>query len=231
MRVYTKEQYEWIGQNCSSHTSYYSLCDAFRERYGFSNYSSIRSICRRNGFLLGEHDYTEAEIEWIRNNFGRFTTTEMADELYRRFHNRKKPSTLRTFCNSHLGLYFKDGERHREKARERQFVPIGNIVERGGREWVKVSNELLKRTDKALKNYRPRAVVEYERLFGEKVPEGKFVTFLDGNNRNYSKENLIMVDRKVMAKMSKICRFKEKDREFNRTNVMICQLELMAKED
>ena len=63
---------------------------------------------------------------------------------------------------------------------------------------VKVSN----RKDKPWKRWKSKHVVLWEKANG-KVPKGYVVNFADGNNRNFTPDNLLLISRKENAVMNR----------------------------
>lgn len=62
--------------------------------------------------------------------------------------------------------------------------PAGSEWSHKGYVWVKVSNP---------NGWRPKHHILFEEYNNQKVPKGHIVTFLDGNRRNFSKENLVLI--------------------------------------
>lgn len=100
--------------------------------------------------------------------------------------------------------------------------PIGAEVDLDGYLYVKIDDK-----PKSRKNWKLKHHIVYEEHYGP-IPEGKLVMFLDQNKRNFSPENLLLVNAEEVLYMAKT-NLIFKDSELNKTSVMVARLETTAK--
>lgn len=141
-------------------------------------------------------------IEWVRSicpasEHGYQNRRQIVDELNRRFGT---DFTLNSFvthvneCGIQLGFAYSANSQNRGQKHWRHR-PVGSFQEKKGYLRIKVAE--------------PNQWMQYQRYVWEQAhpgesAEGKFVIFLDGNNRNFSLDNLTVVTRGELAVMAEM---------------------------
>lgn len=127
----------------------------------------------------------------------------------------------------------KMSERTKEKVKKTWFTnghsphntrEIGSELEEDGRILVKVKD-----TGKRYEMWRPKQLLIWEKYHNEKVPKGSFVTFLDGNNRNFDIKNLALITRNENARMNQNG-YRFSDAEITKAALNVVRLKIKIKE-
>ena len=190
---YTSEQTEWIVDHHPL-MSYSELAKSFNERFGKSvTTDGMSKKCRCLGLPRKEHQYTskftDEANEWLRANAYNYTSADLSEKLCELFGIRVATQTVTWHLNSKLGI-------HRgncfvpKNYQPRASKPIGSErIEKGRVVMVKVAqpNRWLPKAQ-VLMGYDPR---EFQPIF------------LDGNSLNVTKENIVVVSKKIHARLAK----------------------------
>lgn len=205
---------EYIFMHWKTHRNWLSLNRAYNRDHGTSiQYNTFKSHCYRLG--LNFH-YTPEQEEWLRSYYPFHGYVVTAEEFNRRYNANRTPAAIKVKCKT-MKLKV---EEHRRKARgienTRQYVhPIGAIViKQHGEPYVKTENGY-----KRLKN-----------LTYGKIPKGKVLVHLNGDNSDCSLDNLLPVSRSVLARMT-INDFWSKNKVITKTGIMCCELEEMLQKE
>ena len=148
--------------------------------------------------------YKQTQIQWIIDNFDKFKTyKDLHKEFTEIFGQGRTISGLQDLCSKRLNLH-KQNHSGQYGQREKEQLPIGTERFSQGIVYVKVANVPAKTM---LKGYRPPYWLPkqrkiYEDTYG-KIPNGRFVVFLDANKNNYDVENLYCINRTIHATMCK----------------------------
>lgn len=101
---------------------------------------------------------------------------------------------------------------------------IGSELEEDGRILVKVKD-----TGARCEMWKPKQLVIWEEYHNEKVPKGSFVTFLDGNNRNFDIKNLALITRNENMRMNQNG-YRFSDAEITKAALNVVRLKIKIKE-
>lgn len=141
-----------------------------------------------------------------------------------------------TFCKGHVPANKgqKMPETTKEKVKETWFkkghIPhntreIGSELEdKGGFIFVKVKD-----TGKRYEMWRPKQLVIWEQYHNEKVPKGSFVTFLDGDKRNFDIKNLALITQSENVRMNQNG-YRFSDAEITKAALNVVRLKIKIKE-
>lgn len=191
--------------------------------------------------------WTDEIIEFVKKNHYGLYRQELADLVNARFgtsYTANQVKILKAKFKLDSGVKRRNGLRLGETRRgvkltEEQRVkmsqywfkkghkashayPIGAEVDLDGYLYVKIDDQ-----PKNRKNWKLKHHIVYEENYGP-IPEGKSVMFLDQNRRNFSPENLMLVNAEEVLYMAKT-NLIFKDSELNKTAVMVARLETTAK--
>ena len=198
-RCRTPEEVAWLMENVPKMTTDEAR-DAFLERFGWvTTYQGwmvwnakhgisplkrrpvARTRCERTVKWTEEHEMDA----WMCEHDHGQPRADIIDEFEREFGFRLTGEQVSANRQLH------ERQVKRQKPGGLQWdVPVGTEVVRKGYVWVKVSMWPEKKGTKD--NWRPKSIVEYERLNG-KVPDGCNVVFADGDMRNFDVDNLVPV--------------------------------------
>lgn len=129
---------------------------------------------------------------FLLNNASSHTITELVQLIKQKFNKDIDKKRLAQYClhNKIKYKFEKPNKSHSNKS-----TPNGTIV-------VKTDGNMLKiKTSEHKWEYLQRKI--YENYYHVKLPDDKYVVFLDGNNRNFAIDNLKVVPRRNSAIMSK----------------------------
>lgn len=101
---------------------------------------------------------------------------------------------------------------------------IGSEQEEDGRILVKVKD-----TGARCEMWKPKQLVIWEEYHNEKVPKGSFITFLDGNNRNFDIKNLALITRNENMRMNQNG-YRFSDAEITKAALNVVRLKIKIKE-
>lgn len=154
--------------------------------------------------------WTQAEIDFVRENSPKMMRKELWQKFCEQFEYRTFLA-ISGFCDKnkikalHNGQFIKGmtawnkGKRYSNPNNPTKFkkgdLPSGTLpvgaekLKSGGYLYVKIAHP---------NKWRAKHHIEYERHFG-KIPSGHIVRFIDGDNRNFDKENLIAIPKKANA--------------------------------
>ena len=149
---------------------------------------------------MAKYKYTAEQDEWLRKNAEKYLWRVLAEKFFENFGEEKNFRTLKSHCTStlkcapHLNGY--------EKGQKGPgTLPIGSEREaKNGYIYVKISDERISRKNKH-KCWRAKSTVEWEKQNNRKLPKGYTVSFLNGNKKDFSRENLIALPLSVEGKL------------------------------
>lgn len=167
--------------------------------------------------------YTEEMREFILKNYKGVSTKELVERFNLRFGTTVTISMMKGYKANHklksgLTGYFPKGHVPANKGTKGLFNKGGNKtsfktgqlppntdpigtekVLKDGYIWVKVND--LPKTKKNV-NWKQKQKIVWEEANGP-VPEGYFVMFADGNNRNFELDNLVLVTKAEMLYLNR----------------------------
>lgn len=214
IKVYTKaypqEQIDWIVKNIPMYACIKELHTAFNKQFNLrtkqKNFESImwnRNI--RTNYINSSRLptlWTEDRLDWLRNNKDKYSDRRI---LIKDFNKQFGCSiTLKQlhFCKKYYKINFNKKvytEQLHYPGRNYKHNPIGSISKRGARTYIKYKNDFqfISSKDSSWQNYKLKHVYLYEQYNSCVVNDDECVVFIDGNNENYSKENLYKISKTV----------------------------------
>ena len=203
------------------------------------------------------HIYTEEEKKFVKNNITNYFLPELVKVFNKRFntnitmiqlknlkHNMKLKSGLPT---THFGNTYNKGKKRTEEQRTRMSLSAKKRVTKEFREkmsmmrrnaskkigyrtinnqgyiFIKVKNEACEKD-----NYVSEARYVYEKYYG-KIPKGYWVYHLDGNVSNNNIDNLIALERSIVASLN-ITGLKSTNKELTKLGIDILKINRIIKE-
>ena len=228
---YTDEEIEFIMENHRKFKRMEDFVNSLNEVGG--NNRSIGSVSSKMLDLgISMKKFTDEQFEWLRDNANLHCSKELARMFFDVFGEEHTAQTIRVICYR-AGIHcLSDSEarfRHQQNAKTTKGV--GGIHVCNGYEYIRVSNRNF--GDKQDVGLVPRARYEYEKHYGYAPNDNENIVFLDGDNRNYSKDNLMCVSKRVHMKAHAWERshFKEHHPIVNKTYIRCYQLEEASKDD
>lgn len=212
--TYTEEQTKWLKENISG-TSLKELTKRFNEKFKTSlTINQIRAFKNNNNLKNGlkKRSLTEEQLKWLEKN----VTGIYCDELTKKFNKRfgtnfsvKKMQIFKDTYGFKSGLTGKNGYFPSEK-------PIGSESEKKNEGYVRV------KVGRGKKGWKLKHRLIYEKYHGP-IPEGYCVAFANGNKKDYSKENLILVKDNVLRRAS-VNHLLTSDIETTKTGMLLAEL-------
>lgn len=169
------------------------------------------------------HHYSQAEIEWVRENQDKMTRAKLTEAFNEKFDASVTYQSISDLCVKRLGLHRTSNEGC-YGARNKEELPIGTIRKSQTGTYIKVANIPPQAHISGYKApyWLPLQLKIYQDKYGE-IEKGKMVCFLDGNTENFDIDNLYCIDRKISAVMSKN-QWWTKDRNHTLTAIKWCEL-------
>lgn len=145
------------------------------------------------------HNYTEEQVEWLRQNVSKYHSKDLAHEFNKTFQADVDSMSVRNQCQLKgikLGCSSHKGYRHYKNA------PIGTeFTNHRGEVFVKVSDEKRDRGYSGY-NWKLKSHLVWEQHHGE-VPEGHGIVYLDGNRANCDISNLECVSNSIRGRIAR----------------------------
>lgn len=203
---FTNEQIEWLEENCRG-TYVKELTKKFNERFSTNlKEKQIEKMKERYGLKSGlKSKYTQAQLDWMKQNFANGTSKELVAEYNKKFNTNY---SLRNLCTQagRMGLV------------KRKTYKIGSEIERkDGYVYVKVSP----------KKWIPKQRYIYEKHYG-KIPRDYVVVFLDKNARNFDIDNLSIAPKSI-AFTAINHGWTSDDKEVTKTGLLLAELTIETK--
>lgn len=204
---------EWIMAHWESFRNWKKLCEEYNMVHESAvNYNTFKSHCNR--VLALNFHYPEEQVEWLRENYPRLGRTETAKKFNETFNEKRTPGAIKVFCQR-MGLRVtEDRKKRRAIENTGRFHPVGTVVK-----WENIEPYI-----KTESGWKPLKYTMFEKQ------KGKNLVYLDGNQNNVSKENLMFITREVSARMI-TNEFWSEDPEITRTGIICCELEQALKEN
>lgn len=203
----------WIKQNISNYEAISELWRAYKRECGECKQQAFRTHLKRKHGAYSRLTWTQEQDEWLRRNFPNMGGLKAVDEFNKVFGVNK----------SHRAI---EGRAHRLNLKVAPKVVEANrrFPRRVPLETIKEDNNgyLIIKTGEGSSGWKRYHRYLWEKTHGE-LPKGYKVMFLDGDIRNFDKENLIAVPAKYFAWMNKL-KLRGEDVEINLTAVRWCEL-------
>jgi len=148
--------------------------------------------------------YTPEEIQFVKENIRGRPYVEMTKTFNKRFGTRITLKQMQGLLYKHgfrNGIGVVNGYAHPCKGKKighhgsnySNYRPLGGEFVNGEYIYVKTGHRI----------HKPKHLVLWEKTNG-KVPKGHVVTFADGNKRNFTLDNLLLISRKENAVMNRL---------------------------
>lgn len=204
---------EWILENYPKYDSIRELHRAYSTEVSPVNNSSFNGHIYRKLKLQSKLPWTEEEQQWLIENFSSLGSTKCVDAFYKQFGKKKTVAAISGQARklnllADMDILLKDWNYPRR-------VEIGTIREDN-------NGYLTIKTGGGSSGWIRLHKMIYEKHYG-KVPDGYLVVFLDGNKRNFEKENLVAIPRGCSALMTKNDFWSERA-EITKTGITWCEL-------
>ena len=193
--VYTEAQKQWLKEHHND-ASWPVLAERFNAKFGTrTKTSNIQYLAYSMGlskayyYIPGCFVYKPEHEQWLRENRNGKTLKELTDQFNSKY-GCSQTSTQLSSKLSYMGVNRTDPEYWKK--------PIGSERVVGKHTFIKVMD-----SDNDNKNWILKSKYIYAQFYGEPVKTGETVLFLDGDQNNYSKENLVKVSNKVVRILSK----------------------------
>lgn len=249
-RRYPQEVKDFLREYIPGHTQD-EICAEVKRRFDFDltpaqvhqykNNNRIKSGTKGGG---GKSDKPEEHIRYIEENCKGTGPTEMAERLNREFGASYTARQIKAFYRNHglnsgltgrfekghvsynkgkKGLKYPGSEKgwFREGHRPYNKTEIGTVR-------VKTDGYLWKKVGEGSRDWKQLHRLVWEEHFGE-VPEGQRVTFLDGDKRNVSIDNLVLVDDTVNARLTTL-KLRSSNPQMTQAAVTMLQITKKIKE-
>lgn len=217
MHRYTQEQTNWIVNNIYLYTCLDDLRGAFNNKFN----STVPKLAFESMLLRYKIKtnyvnssrlptlWTEDKLDWLRNNKDKYQDRR---KLIKDFNEQFNCSiTLRnlSFCSKYYNIKFNKKvytEQLHYPGRNYKHNPIGTEMNCSTKVLVKVTDKYksIDGKDNTYKNYKRKHVYLYEQYNNCEVLNTERVIFLDGNHKNFSKENLYKISLKAQLLLASI---------------------------
>lgn len=199
-RVFHKWDDEWILKNWDAHHYLTSLYEAYIKYMEIDkstlDYKSFCQHCKRKLNVRNNSDFTEEEIEWIKENYQTYGFYGCEEPFRKRFGGYHTWQSISKKAQK-MGI-FVNKEDIRMKQSEAKIVPLGTIsIDTRG-------NHIIKTED----DWKPLHRHVWEQHYG-KIDKDDRVIFLDKNKNNISIENLACIPKGHVSTMVRLNMFSE----------------------
>lgn len=246
MRLYNKEQTEWLNSFIPGHTSA-EVAEEFNKKFNMQitarkvkSYKVNHKI--KSGTKKGKAKWTgplwtKEMVDFVIANNKGMPNKDMAELVSKTFNKNINAAQIKAIrgrlkIDSGLTGRFEKGHIPSNKGRKGYYAPGSEKgwFKKGQTSWnkAKIGDEAWT-TDGYLKvkiaepnKWRFKHVVEWEKVHGP-IPNGKMLTFLNGNHADCSPENLALItksDNMVMNNM----KLRSSDPEITKTGITVTKL-------
>lgn len=199
---------EYIYEHWEEYRNWLSLSNAYNRDHGTNiGYNTFKSHCYRMGLNFR---YSHEQEAWLKDNYPVLGYAETAKRFNARFSTSRTSAAIKVKCKK-MGLKVSESRRKaRGVENTHMFVyPVGSVViKQHGEPYIKTEN-----------GYRRLK----EQVYG-KVPSGKVLIHLNGDQADCDINNLYPVSRAVLARMTANDLW-SKDRTITKTGCICCELE------
>lgn len=238
---YTKEHDEWLLENFYKFDTTKKLIDEFNRNFNTNcNYDNVKIRCYRKLKLTRtkkqRNYYTEEEVIWFKKNCNKYLVKGYFEEdlfikdFYNKFNKKMSYGTLLHFiyirCDMKLGHF-------KKLAKPKKQLPIGTERKNDGKWYIKIKNGFIdKGTNKYSNpygNWQLKSRYLYEKYHNCKLDNNDIIIFLDGNEENFEKDNLIKLTKQEFNILNG-CRFASlKDIKLKKSAILYSQIQAKLK--
>lgn len=175
---------------------------------------------------MKHHHYTEQERQWLRDNCASADNfQDLTERFNSMFGHSLKRETIRDYCHKRLGLSNNKGSSSTQfvKGSKSRALPIGTIRKSQTMTYIKVCESGKRMSGYDKPDWLPYQQYIWEQAHGP-IKDNEFVCFLDGNNENFSLENLAVINRQISQRLCTRGWYTE-NTELTRTAILFCELE------
>ena len=191
---YTEEMKQWLKSNAPIY-EYRKLVELFNQRYHANQtYDTLRKYCLHTlKIVIGNNErikikHIDRLIEIYTQNI-HLPMNKIAEIYNNEFNTNYAQDSLEVVLHK-KGFYKRDFGHHQGDTLVR--TPLGSIkLNTYGYEMIKVSHGTFSKKRKDA--WITKAQYMYEQYNNVKLKDDEFVIFLNGDNRNYDKDNLMIV--------------------------------------
>ena len=187
------------------------------------------------------HKWSEEQKKFLADNIKGIYSKELTKMFNKRFKTELKNSQItsaikRLKLKSGLDCGFKKGQTPFNKGTKGLMKPNKTSFKKGQKahNYRAIGTERLSKDGyieikfKDPNKWKGKHIIIWEKENG-KVPKSHAIIFADGNNRNFNKENLILVSRKELLLMNKHGLIKN-DGDLTKTGLLIAKLQTKISE-
>lgn len=194
----TEEERQWLRDNRIKGIYFNYLTQKFNKHFNLNlNERQIKHICYsdKKGKKIFVHRWTKEEENWLKEHYKNFNSSQLAKLFAEKFGIIIKAHAFKDKMQK-LGLSYLKANNLDVYNKK----PIGTIVYRKDannrkRYLVKVDNK---------GTWEEAGRYFYKKYYG-KIPKGHYIYFLDGNNTNFAKENLIALSKSIIGTLRARC--------------------------
>lgn len=203
---WNKEHQEWVKKHQFSYSTYDDFVEAFNKKFEqqitrHGLIGLLRRTCGNAKIDQKKNTITEEQIEWAKERWGTKTARELVVEFNQRFGtNYKKGSFISMFNRRGIKMSKETYIKFLKKVAHDNSYAVGSeyVNKANGYVFVKVNNIPGEKNKNNFRlNWKMKQQFVWEQNYGE-IPEGKVVSFLDGNKQNCDIKNLILMTKKEM---------------------------------
>ena len=198
---------DWILEHYQDYRNCPELIKALRDKFGL-NKANVPSIKywfdKRFGMttVYGRHDFSEEEKGFIKKYYpdnGPEKTAEMLNEIY---DTHRTAYSVRTLANGTLGLTVSDSFIVKLNRSNHEKMMAAHVRESGSirKDTRKSDDRVYYKMKDADGRWRMAGIVIWEEANGP-IPDGYRLIYLDGDNSNYSLDNLYLAPLKLAAQV------------------------------
>lgn len=239
---YTKEQDEWLKDNFIKFNTTKELANEFNRNFNVNHtYDSVKIRCYRKFKLTRarrqKNYYTEEEVIWFKENYkkylvkGYFEEGLFVKDFYNKFNKKMSYGNLLHFiytrCDIKLGHF-------KRLAKPKKQLPIGTERKSEGKWYIKIKNDFVDKGTNKLNNpygnWQLKSRYLYEKYNDCKLTNNDIIIYLDGNEENFEKENLIKLTKQEFSILNG-CRFASlEDVKLKKSAILYSQIQAKLKE-
>lgn len=193
----------------------------FREYIRNSTEKTAREIIEEGSRLYPQYKLTENSVSRLRSRLGAYYNGDYKFRIQKgevRGSNRKGRKLV----------FSEDGLKKAEETRfKKGFVPKTKKEIGYTTRWKRDNREVVKVGDN---KWVAKIRLEYEKLHGVKLKRDEIVVPIDGDDDNYAKENLVLIDKVISMRLNREGGLSQGEVELNMCRINVAKLERAIKE-
>lgn len=193
----------------------------FREYIRNSTEKTAREIIEDGSRLYPQYKLTENSVSRLRSRLGAYYDGDYKFRIQKgevRGGNRKGRKVV----------FSEEGLKKAEETRfKKGFVPKTKKEIGYTTRWKRDNREVVKVGDN---KWVAKIRLEYEKLHGVKLKRDEIVVPIDGDDDNYAKENLVLIDKVISMRLNREGGLNQGEVELNMCRINVAKLERAIKE-